>query len=66
MSQTEKLPNLDKIKQRATQMQKDCQRWDALISVTEDLISQLEEQIRQQPNYIYRLEKAKTSLNLSP
>jgi hypothetical protein len=64
MSQTEKLPNLDKIKKRATRMQEYCHRWDALISVTEDLISQLEEQIRQQPNYIYRLEKAKNSLNL--
>lgn len=64
MSKMEKLPNLDNIKKRAEKMQKDCQRWDALISVTDDLISQLEGKIRQQPNYIHRLEKAKNSLNL--
>ncbi len=65
MSLMEKLPNLDNIKKRAEKMQKDCERWDALVSVTDDLISQLEGEIRQQPNYIYRLTKAKNSLNLS-
>ncbi len=65
MSKMDKSPSLDNIKQRAEKMQKDCQRWDALISVTDDLISQLEGEIRQQPNYIYRLEKAKNSLNLT-
>ncbi|WP_017293346.1 hypothetical protein [Geminocystis herdmanii] len=65
MSNIEKTPNLEKIQERAKKMQKNCHRWDALISVTEDLITQLEEEIRQQPNYIYRLEKAKNSLNFT-
>ncbi len=42
MNKTYKLPNLDKIQQRATKNQENCQRWDALISVTDDLINQLE------------------------
>lgn len=45
-------------------MQEICKRWDALILVTDDMIAQLEEQIRQQPNEIYRLRKAKRLLNI--
>jgi len=65
MSQMDKLPSLHNIKKRAEKMQKDCQKWDALISITDDLISQLEGEIRQQPNYIYRITKANNSLKLS-
>jgi hypothetical protein len=57
-------PDIEKVKQRAAQMQEICKRWDALILVTDDMIAQLEEQIRQQPNEVYRLKKAKRLLNL--
>ena len=59
-------PDIERVKQTAAKMQKICQRWDALIMVTDDMIAQLEEQIRKQPNHIYQLKRAKRLLNINP
>lgn len=57
-------PDIEKVKQRAAKMQEICKRWDALIAVTDYMIAELEDQIRKQPNEIYRLKRAKQLLNL--
>jgi hypothetical protein len=57
-------PDLQKVKQWSEKMQAICQRWDALIAVTDDMIIELEEQIRQQPDRLYRLNQAKRLLKL--
>lgn len=57
-------PDIEKVKQRAAKVQEICKRWDALIAVTDYMIAELEEQIRKQPNEIYRLKRAKQLLNL--
>ena len=64
MTQRSQPPDIEKVKQWAEKMQEICKRWDALILVTDDMIAQLEKQIRQQPSEIYRLKKAKHLLNI--
>lgn len=64
MTEQPQPPDLQKVKQWSAKMQEICDRWDALIAVTDDMIIELEEQIRQQPDRIYRLNKAKRLLNL--
>lgn len=59
-------PDIEKVKQRAAKVQEICKRWDALIAVTDYMIAELEEQIRKQPNEIYRLKRAKQLLNIDP
>lgn len=57
-------PSLEKVKQRAAKMQEINKRWDAHILVLDDMIAELEAEIRQQLPYRHRLEKAKRLLNL--
>lgn len=64
MTEQPQPPNLERVKQTAVKMQEICKRWDALIAVTDYMIGELEEQIRKQPNEIYRLKRAKQLLNL--
>lgn len=64
MIQQTQPPDIEKVKQRAAKMEELCKRWDALILVTDYMIEELEEQIRQQPLYQYRLRKAQELLNL--
>jgi hypothetical protein len=64
MSEQAQPPDLETVKQWSKKTQEICQRWDALIAVTDDMIIELEEQIRQQPDRIRKLNKAKRLLNL--
>ncbi|KJH69483.1 hypothetical protein [Aliterella atlantica] len=64
MTEQPQPPSLEKVKQTAAKMQEICKRWDALIAVTDYMIGELEEQIRKQPNEIYRLKRAKQLLNI--
>lgn len=57
-------PDIERVKQRAAKMQEICKRWDALIAVTDYMIGELEEQIRKQPNEIYRIKRANQLLNI--
>ncbi len=66
MTEKPQPPDIEKVKQTAAKMQEVCKRWDALILVTEHMIGELEEQIRKQPNEVYRLNRAKSLLNLEP
>jgi hypothetical protein len=59
MSNQLKVPDPEARVQSVAKMQELCKRWDKLIQATEDLIVQLDEQIRQQPNEIYRLKRRK-------
>jgi hypothetical protein len=59
MNQELQPPDLEKVKQWLEKTQQICDRWDALIAVTDDMIVELEEQIRQQRDRIYKLNKAK-------
>lgn len=64
MTQPAHFPDPERVKQRVAKMEEICKRWDALIVVTDSMIAELEEQIRHQPNEIYRLKRAKQLLNL--
>ena len=59
------IPDPEARAQSVAKMQELGKRWDKLIQTTKDLIARLDEQIRQQPNEIYRLKRAKRSQNLS-
>ena len=64
MTQNQPLPNLEQVKQTSTKIKEVCQRADAGISILDDLIAQLDQQIRSSPMYSYRLNKAKHLLNI--
>ena len=64
MTEQRQPPSLEKVKQRAAKMQEICKRCDALILVTDYMIAELEEQIRQQPNEVWRRRRAMQLLNL--
>jgi hypothetical protein len=64
MTEKPQPPDLEKVKQWSAKMQAICKRFDALILVTDYMIAELEEQIRQQPNEVYRLKRAKQLLGL--
>jgi len=53
------IPDPEVRAQSVAKMQELGRRWDKLIQATEDLIAQLDEQIQQQPNEIYRLKRTK-------
>jgi hypothetical protein len=53
-----------KVKQTSAKVKELCQRANAGILILEDLIAQLEENIRSSALYRYRLNKAKRLLNL--
>jgi|GEM_PF-2544269 len=66
---TEKLPpppSLEKVKEWAAKMEKLNERWDALITIADYMIAELEAESRKQPLYRYRLEKAMSLLNIQP
>jgi hypothetical protein len=56
-------PDLESVKQRAARVEEICKRADAGILVLDDLIAQLEQDIRSSSLYRYRLNKAKRLLN---
>jgi hypothetical protein len=64
MTQQISPPDLETVKRRAVQVQGICKRADASILILDDLISQLEQDIRSSSPYRYRLNKAKHLLNL--
>ena len=65
MTQEKFIPDMEKVKATSAKVQALCQRMDAEILVLDDIIAQLDEEIRQSPLYQYRLNKAKRLLNLS-
>jgi hypothetical protein len=64
MTQQISPPDLETVRQRAVQVQNICKRVDASILILDDLIAQLEQNIRSSSTYRYRLNKAKHLLNL--
>jgi hypothetical protein len=64
MTQQISPPDLETVRQRAVQVQDICKRVDASILILDDLIAQLEQNIRSSSTYRYRLNKAKHLLNL--
>ncbi|HEY9694454.1 MAG TPA: hypothetical protein V6D15_19805 [Oculatellaceae cyanobacterium] len=64
MTQNQPLPNLEQVQQTSAKIKEVCQRADAGISILDDLIAQLDQQIRSAPMYSYRLNKAKHLLNI--
>jgi hypothetical protein len=64
MTQQTPPPDLETVKQRAAQVQDICKRADAGILILDDLIAQLEQDIRSSSLYRYRLNKAMHLLNL--
>jgi hypothetical protein len=59
MTHGPKLPDIEKAKQTSAKVKELCQRADVGISILDDLIAQLEENIRSSPLSRYRLNKAK-------
>ncbi len=64
MTQQISPPDLEIVKRRAAQVQDICKRADASILILDDLIVQIEQNIRSSSPYRYRLNKAKHLLNL--
>jgi predicted transcriptional regulator len=64
MTQQTSLPDLETVKRRASQVQNICERADVGILILDDLIAQVEQNIRSSSTYRYRLSKEKHSLNL--
>lgn len=56
-------PDIEKVKQRSAKIREICKRADANILILDDIIAQLEEDIRSSPVYQYRLKRAKQLLN---
>jgi hypothetical protein len=63
MTQQISPPDLETVKRRAAQVQDIWKRADASILVLDDLIAQVEQNIRSSSPYRYRLNKAKYLLN---
>jgi hypothetical protein len=63
MNQQKQPPSPEKVQRWTAKMQAICDRWDAHILVLDDMIAQLEADIRHQPMYIDRLKKAKQLIN---
>lgn len=64
MTQENFVPDLEKLKETSAKVREICKRADAGISILDDLIAQLEEEIRSSTLYQYRLNKAKRLLNI--
>nr|ADN14812.1 conserved hypothetical protein [Gloeothece verrucosa PCC 7822] len=56
---------VEKVKQTSLKVKEVCKRADAVISILDDLIAELDQQIRTSSLYHYRLNKAKNLLNIS-
>ncbi|MBW4622804.1 MAG: hypothetical protein KME17_26020 [Cyanosarcina radialis HA8281-LM2] len=63
MKDNPNLPDLKKVKERAAEIEKICKRADANILILDDIIAQLDEDIRSSPVYQYRLKRAKQLLS---
>jgi hypothetical protein len=63
MTQEAFVPDIEKIKATSAKVKVLCERMDAEILILDDIIAQLDEQIRSSPLYIYRLNKAKRLLS---
>ena len=59
MTEKPQPPDIEKVKQRAAKVQEICKRADANILILDDIIAQLDENIRSSPVYQYRLKRAK-------
>lgn len=59
-------PSLEKVKQWADKMQKLNARLDALIAIADYMIAELETDMRKQPLYKRRLDKAMKLLDIEP
>lgn len=64
MTQQMSPPDLEIVKRRASQVQNICERADVGILILDDLIAQVEQNIRSSSPYRYHLSKEKHSLNL--
>lgn len=63
MTEQRQPPDIDKVKQTSAKIREICKRADANILILDDVIAQLEENIRSSPVYQYRLKRAKQLLN---
>lgn len=63
MTEQRQPPDIEKVKQTSAKIQEICKRADANILILDDIIAQLEENIRSSPVYQYRLKRAKQLLN---
>jgi uncharacterized protein YdcH (DUF465 family) len=63
MTQEAFTPDIEKIKANSAKFQALFKRMDAEILILDDIIAQLDEQIRSSPVYAYHLNKAKRLLN---
>uniref|UniRef100_B8HKI8 Uncharacterized protein n=1 Tax=Cyanothece sp. (strain PCC 7425 / ATCC 29141) TaxID=395961 RepID=B8HKI8_CYAP4 len=59
MNELPQLPSMETIKQRAAKMEEICRRADAGILLLDDLIAQLEQEIRASRLYQLRLKRAR-------
>jgi len=60
MSQSLQYPNPEKVKQTVAKMREVCQQFDALNLALDELIAQIEADMRKSPLTAYRLGKVKT------
>lgn len=63
MTEQRQPPDIDKVKQTSAKIREICKRADANILILDDIIAQLEEDIRSSPVCQYRLKRAKQLLN---
>ena len=63
MTEQRQPPDIEKVKQTSAKIREICKRADANILILDDIIAQLEENIRSSPVYQYRLKRAKQLLN---
>jgi hypothetical protein len=66
MTQKLQQPDLERVKARAAKFQEVMQRADANLVILNLIIAELEADIRKQPMYLHRLQKAKQLLNIDP
>jgi recombinational DNA repair ATPase RecF len=63
MSDKQIIPDIKKVKERAAKIEEICKRADANILILDDIIAQLDEDIRSSLLYQYRLKRAKQLLS---
>jgi hypothetical protein len=64
MTQKLQQPDLARVKARSARFQEVLQRADANLVILDHIIAELEADIRKQPMYLRRLQKAKQLLNI--
>ena len=63
MTQEAFIPDIEQVKKTSLKFQELFKRMDAEILILDDIIAQLDEQIRSSPVYAYRLNRAKRLLS---